>query len=135
MQAKALFPFHQHSAWEWNANKSEEVHRPKNLLEKENAQRAESWTLGNSPEAHYLPAPHPVHPSCSAGGTTKLPLPPGAPPKHPGICGQQNRGKMSDEDTGVPGQVMVMGQGGGQGWESKRQMWDVCKAHTWGGWK
>lgn len=38
---------------------------------------------------------------------------------------------MSDEDTGVPGEVMVMGQGGGQGWESKRQMWDVCKAHTW----
>lgn len=100
------------------------------LLEEEKAQQAESWTLGNSPEAHYLPAPHPMHPGCSAGGTTKLPLPPGAPPKHPGICEQQNRRKMSDEDTEVPGEVM--GKGGGQGWESKRQMWDVCKAHTWG---
>lgn len=32
IQAKVLFPFHQHSAWEWNANKTEEVHGPKNLI-------------------------------------------------------------------------------------------------------
>lgn len=37
---------------------------------------------------------------------------------------------MSDEDAEVPGEVM--GEGGGQGRESKRQMWDVCEAHSWG---
>lgn len=32
MQAKALFPFHQHAAWEWNASKTEEVCAPKSSI-------------------------------------------------------------------------------------------------------
>lgn len=80
--------------------------------EEEKVQQAESCTLRNSPEACYLPAADPLgmddwaalHPVFGAGGATRLPLPPGAPLKHPGICGQQNRGEMSNKDIEGPGE-------------------------------
>ena len=57
IQAKAFFPFHQHSAWEWNANKIEEVCRPKNLIrrgQKYSKQSAEPWEL---PQRHATCTP------------------------------------------------------------------------------
>lgn len=93
IQAKALFPFHQHSAWEWNVNKTEEVRRPTNCIRGGKMHSKQSWTLGNSPKACSLPAPSPcgwpaaLRLGFRTGGTTKLLLPPGAPPKDPGMCG------------------------------------------------
>lgn len=45
-----------------------------------------------------------------ADGTNSRLLPPGAPAKHPGMCGQHKRGKMSNKDTKVPWEVIGEGR-------------------------
>lgn len=54
IQAKALFPFHQHSAWEWNANKTEEVRRPKNLIRRRISTESRELDPGNFPKGTPL---------------------------------------------------------------------------------
>lgn len=46
---------------------------------------------GKFPKGRLLALSPPLvneHPGFSAGGATRLPLPPGGPPKHPGMCEQ-----------------------------------------------
>lgn len=87
-------------------------------LEEEKVEQVESWTLEISPKACYLPTRHPwwrtglpwvLASVLGADGTTRR-LPPGAPAKHPVICGQQDRGRMSDKDTKVPWEVIGEGR-------------------------